>query len=353
MPRKRLNEEEAATEAAPPEAAETGGSFFATPEKANTFSSGSTMLDAILGGGWGERRIANIIGDKSTGKTLLAIEACANFIRKHPEGDIIYCEAEAAFDIEYAQTLGMPVDRVTFGDTIIDGPVYTVEDWYDIVQSVCEQGAKDKHPKLMILDSLDALSDRAETTRELDQGTFGASKAKQLSQIFRRITQDLEKANVTLLVISQVRENIGVTFGSKYTRSGGKALEFYCSQIIMLAHTGQIKRTMKGVERVVGVKIKANCTKNKIGLPFRQASFPIQFGYGIDDIASMLDWLVETKRYEDVGFDSKEHVLKTAKGLAKLSDEDYDALVTDLQKQVPEIWSSIEEGFLPTRKKYG
>ena len=87
--------------------------YFLDP-KVETFSSGCAILDMALGGGWAERRMINIVGDKSTGKTLLAIEACTQFLLKYPHGDIVYCEVEAAFDKGYAAALGMPVDRVRF-----------------------------------------------------------------------------------------------------------------------------------------------------------------------------------------------------------------------------------------------
>src|SRR5262249_54440053 len=125
-------------------------------------------------------------------------------------------------------------------------------------------------PGFYILDSLDALSDEAEKARAIDEGTYAMNKAKQMSALFRRLCQEMAQYNCTLAVISQVRDNIGVTFGDAYTRSGGKALDFYCSQIVWLAQTGKIARTVKGIERIVGVDIKAKVKKNKVGLPFRE-----------------------------------------------------------------------------------
>src|ERR1700679_3730374 len=105
-----------------------GGNYFAAPKTSIEFiSSGSKTLDLALGGGWAEGRIANVIGDRSSGKTLLMIEASANFIKKHPNGRIKYREAEAAFDIPYAQALNMPIESVDFGNGLFE----TIEDLFE------------------------------------------------------------------------------------------------------------------------------------------------------------------------------------------------------------------------------
>src|SRR5262245_41010125 len=162
----------------------TGGAYFSAPKQRGFISSGCKLLDMVLGGGWAEGRIANIIGDHSTGKTLLCIEAAANFINKYPKGKVYYREVEAAFDIDYARALGMPVDRVDFSHQrkeVID----TVEDVFEDMEQILAKHAK--QPALYILDSLDALSDREEAKRDIDKGTFGANKAKKLGELFRRL----------------------------------------------------------------------------------------------------------------------------------------------------------------------
>jgi len=146
------------------EAGAAGGSYFAAPKSGLQFvETGCKPLDLVLGGGWAVGRIANIVGDKSTGKTLLCIEACANFIRKFPKGKIRYWEAEAAFDKPYAAALGMPINRIDFGDE--KKPIHTVEDFFEMLEVVCDNA---RGHELVILDSLDALSDRSEVEREID-----------------------------------------------------------------------------------------------------------------------------------------------------------------------------------------
>lgn len=191
---------------------EKEGLYFARTKKENLemFSSGCFLLDCVLGGGWPLGRMSNIVGDKSTGKSLLAIEACANFRQKFPKGKIIYLESEAAFDEDYASALGMPVASIEFAGNKL--PDFTVESWYEHLEATLETMIKTQDPCLYIVDSLDALSDRAEKDREIDKSTFGANKPKIIGQLFRRTVKDIEKSRIHLMIISQIRDNIGVCF---------------------------------------------------------------------------------------------------------------------------------------------
>lgn len=318
----------------------------------NFVSSGCFLLDLALGGGWAQGRMVNVVGDRSAGKTLLVIEAAANFARIGiPPADIGYREAEAAFDEEYAQTLGFPkgVKPVTDIDT--------VEALHDDFKKFLE-ARQSTSACFYALDSFDALSDEAEMKRDIDESSFGAAKAKKSSEMFRKLTRLQGGANCTLFIISQIRDNIGVTFGEKHKRSGGKALDFYASQIIWLHEAGKIDKTVGGIKRIVGVNVKAKIKKNKVGLPFREVQFRVIFGYGIDDEFSMLDWLVE---YEKGGKGSK-FVLRDLSELQwsnainkarREQDwdkiEDYNAI---LREEVRERWEAIEEAIAPPMRKY-
>lgn len=303
---------------------DSGGLYFANPkENVQLLRSGCTMLDCVLGGGWAVPRIINIVGDKSTGKTLLAMEAIANFFVQYPKGSARYNEAESAFEDEYAEALGIPISRVTKKKDCD-----TVEQFFDDLTQYMEK--KNDEPGLYILDSLDSISDDAEMARSIGENTYGAAKAKQLSQFFRRIVRKLAAKNIILIIISQVRATIGVSFGEKNARSGGKALDFYASQILWLAHIKLLKRTINKVERPYGVRIRARCKKNKVGLPFRECEFEIRFGYGIEDVAASMDWAHE------VGL-----------GVPKGTTND------ELRALVIKHWYKIEADFLPKEKKYG
>lgn len=277
---------------------DSGGRYFAAPKNELKFiPTGCTLLDlAMGGGGWCRGRVANIVGDKSTGKTLLMIEACANFMRTCVRGMIHYWEAEAAFDKGYAAALGMPIKAIDFWDGPKEPQLDTVEDFFERLEKVIAIAKAKRVPQLVILDSLDALSDRAEMAREIDKGSFGASKAKQLSEMFRRVVRELERYDITLLIVSQVRDAIGVTFGDKHKRSGGKALDFYATHVIYLAHIARITKTIQNQKRAIGVEVKAQVKKNKVGLAFREAQFDIRFGYGTDDAQACVNWLKSVDR---------------------------------------------------------
>jgi len=358
---KRVRLQDVQKEASQDFAAEddTGGAYY-DPPKGNlqVIPTGSRLLDCVVGpvygGGWVLGRISNIVGDKSTGKTLLAIEACANFARLY-DGPIYYREAEAAFDKDYAANLGLPLDRVAFGEE--NGPIETVEDMIeDLMQTLATQ-EKSGSPGLYILDSLDALSDRDEMDPKIDKktgeikGSYGTAKAKGMSRMFRQLVRRLERTKTHVMIISQIRDNIGVTFGRKTKRSGGHALDFYASQVVYLAVVSHLDKTIQKVKRDIGVLVKAKCDKNKVGTPFRVCEFPIMFGYGIDDLHANLLWLHEIGRLAEAGAGAD--LNKALATYAALSDDDYRACVQDVGDMVVRIWNEVEDRFRPKRSKYG
>lgn len=323
-----------------------GGAYFANEEAAaplSFISTGCQLLNLALGGGWCMGRIANIVGDKSTGKTLLAIEAAANFIEKYPKGRVRYCEAESAFDSDYAETMGFPsgnVHGVQFD---------TVEDVFDDLENECKLARESGEPCLYILDSLDSISDKAEMGRDVDEATYGGGKAKMMSQLFRRVVRNLEKSRVTFIIISQIRDKIGaMAFGKKWTRSGGRALDFAATHVVELAHLGNDKRTIRGIDRVTGVHVKALVSKNKVTFPRREAEFHIVFGFGIDDVRASLEWLKEVKGLKDIGVKAemgKAEIAKYAEGVDDVTEK-------AIRKQTRTIWREIEEAIAPRRSKY-
>lgn len=323
-----------------------GGAYFPSKSGLQFISTGCAKLDCDLGGGWPLGRVSNVVGDKSTGKTLLAIEASANFAKQY-EGWVYYREAEAAFDVEYAKALGMPVDRVNFGKRTFE----TVEDVFEDLSKRIENCIAKKRPGLYIVDSLDALSDRAEKKLAFDAGSFGGTKPKQMGKLFRQLVKPLEEAQIHLMIISQVRDKIGLSFGDKTTRSGGRALDFYASQILYLSHLGQLHQTKKGIKRTTGVQIRAKVKKNKVGVNFREAQFNIEFGFGIDDLTASVDWLEEIGRLGDADLTAKSAAtfLSSAKGF---DSAEYRAECVRLAKVVRKVWRDVETSFLPKRKKY-
>jgi recombination protein RecA len=323
------------------------GSYF-TDAKPNIqfVTSGCTLLDCALGGGWALSRIGNIVGDRSTAKTGLAIEALINFMQAYPKGRAAYRETEAAFDRGYAEAMGLPLSKIDFGP---EEPLNTVEDFARDFDKFLDERIKAKIPGIYILDSLDALSDEAEMERDIGKGTYAMEKAKMLSTFFRKSARKQEQAKVLLLIVSQVRDNIGVTFGDKFKRSGGKALDFYASQVVLLAHIETIKKTINKVTRPVGINIKAKIRKNKVGLPFREAQFIYEFGFGIKDVGASIAWLQEVNRLEDAGITDVKTYLKE---LDTLTGVTYQEECTQLADEVKKIWAETETLFIPKRAKY-
>lgn len=309
--------------------------------------SGCMLLDCVLGGGWPLGRISNIVGDKAVGKTLLAIEAAANFHRLHPEGHIWYREAEAAFDTDYASTLGLPVEDVDFGDQSWE----TIEDIFEDMSRCIKQAQKSDRPGLYIVDSLDALSSRAEMDRDVEKGSFGLEKQKKLGELFRRHVRALHNTKICVLIISQIRDKIGAMFGDKHTRSGGRALDFYASIILYLSHLQTVKQTVSNVKRATAVRIKAQAKKNKITLPFRDCEFTIRFGFGVDDLAASLQFLKETNRLSLIKFTG--NIKPYLDESDELSPEAYQKRLDRVNKAVLKAWFEIEDRFKPARSKYG
>ena len=313
----------------------SGGNYgFSEEEQPREFiPTGSKLLDLSLGGGWAEHRLSNVIGDMSTGKTLLMIEAAANFIIKYPDGIVRYRETEAAFDKGYAAKLGLPIERVDFGDK----QIHTVEDLYrdlDKLTSASDQ------PELYIIDSLDAISSRAEMERDIDADSYAGEKARKMSELFRRLGQSFISdelhidRNMTLLIVSQIRDRIGIKFGRKWTRAGGKAIDFYASIILILSQLSKIDKTIQGIKRTIGIQVKVGHHKNKINGYRDSVDFPLLFGFGVDDRQACLDWLKQHKVK-----DFKDHRLEPLP-------------LPMLHEAVEEKWWAIEKMFAPKTKKY-
>lgn len=358
---------------------EPQGSYFASgseKESIDFTSTGCCLFDEALGGGPALGRVMNIVGDKSSGKTLIAMEVMAQTLIRYPNAWCRYAEAEAAWDEDYAQALGIPTKRIQLNKK--DERIETVEQWYDDLEACLDAN---KGPGVYVLDSLDSISDDAEMEGEFNKASYGGAKPKAIGQLFRRLVGRLEEQNVLLIVISQLRDKLNVTFGETKTRSGGRALDFYSTHIVWLAEIEKEYRTFLGQKRVIGILVEAYVKKNKVGLAFRRARYPILFGYGIDDLRSSADWLVE------IGQEKKLHALGMRKGAApraktkaearKATAEEPDPKLAHLRpysdvieevrnqggerakemrtwltKFVREEWRRIEEQLLPKARKY-
>ena len=314
-------------------------------------TSGSAMLNLVLSGtvegGWAQGRCVNLVGDKSSGKTLLLIEECINFARLYGVDSCRYVEAESAFDTDYARSLGMP-DGLS-----LEAGIRTVEEFeQDLVDFLSKRKPGDG-PCLYAVDSLDALSDTAELARKADAGSYGAAKAKQLSEMFRKRISLVEQKQCTLFIISQIRDKIGVTFGETKQRSGGHALDFYASQVVWLAEKAKLKRTVLGAERTIGMQVQARTKKNKVAPPFRDADLTIFFGYGVDDELSMLDWIKKHNCEHLMALSEKETRAAVLASRAAGDRASLRELHDDIKSAVEQRWLRMEEMLKPPMSKYG
>jgi len=262
-------------------------------------STGSTLLNLALSdnpyGGFALGKFANIIGDYSAGKSFLAwtIFSEAVYNSKFDEYTLRYIEPEVAFEFNIIKLFGKKVEDRVLSD-VVDRTVakkkkdepYTVEDWYNDEEVILKQ----KIPFIDILDSLDATTTVAEYAREIDEGSYRVEKARLMPEILRKIAGKVKDTNSLIIVVSQAKEPIGMTFGaSTKTRAGGKALHFFCTYEIWMAIKSHIKRK----DRDVGVNVRVKISKNKMTGKQREIEFPIYFDYGIDDETSMINFLLE------------------------------------------------------------
>ena len=324
--------------------------YFLSNDKDMEFlSTGCEILDCVLGGGLVLGRITNIIGDKSTAKTALATEILANLLLQYSNAEAAYRESESAFDEEYVKALGIPVDQIDFGDP--DNPMTTVEEWHDDILSFIDEVGD--APAAYVLDSLDALAEEGELSRKITDSSFGGDRPKKIGLILKKITGKLkkQKSRVAVVIVSQVRDNIGVKYGDKQRRAGGKALDFYASQFLWLAHKGIVTKTRNNIKMPVGITILAKCKKNKIGFPFRQCEFDYRFGFGIDDVKANLDWLKSVKKLKRVDLTDKK-ITPFLDEMEGFSVDDYQDERTFIAEQTRIAWREVQETFMPKRSKY-
>jgi len=329
-----------------------GGDYF--PDRPQLFiRSGCSVLDCVLGGGWALGRVVNIVGDKAVGKTLLAIEACANFAREYPKGFIFYREAEAAFDEHYGVKLGLPVARVDFGEDGLGTHWDTIEDIFEDLRAQVKLCRKHRAPALYIIDSLDSLTSRAALARKVGQGSYNLEKQNILAQMLSELVRDFRDVNMCVMVISQVRDRIGqFIVGDRFRRAGGHSLDHHATQIVWLSHLKNVVQNEEGIKRTVGIRVRAHCKKNKIGLSMRPCDFVIRYLYGVMDIESSVDWLTTHKMLGELGLTANgvdAYLNKTD----QLEPEAYRERSERVRESLLAAWDKVETKFLPTRSKYG
>lgn len=331
-------------------------------------STGSTLLDLSLSGryqgGFSKGRYFFIVGDSSSGKTFLSL-TCLAEASKNPQFDdyrFIFDNAEDGALMDMERYFGKRVAKRLEPPRKEDGvPVFssTVEEFYYNIDDAFKAGK----PFIYVLDSMDAL-DTEEDEAKFEQskkasrkgtndaaGSYGVSKAKLNSTRLRRVLSQLRKSKSILIIISQTRDNIG--FGwEKRTRAGGRALKFYATVEIWSSVTEKISKTVNGKKRQIGITCRIQTKKNRLTGKEWTVEMPIFHSFGIDDVGSCVDFLVEEKHWP------------CSKGIIKADEFNFrgtrDKLIRfieqeeaelDLRMITGEVWNEIEEACQLKRKR--
>ena len=246
---------------------------------------GSLAVDHAIGvGGFPHGRVVEVYGPESSGKTTLALSVVGQAQKQG--GIAAFIDAEHALDPEYAQKLGVDIDNL-----LVSQPDFG-EQALEIAEMLVRSNAVD----VVVIDSVAALVPRAELEGEMGDSHVGL-QARLMSQALRKLTAIVAKSKTCLVFINQIREKIGVMFGSPETTTGGRALKFYSSVRIDIRRIA----ALKDGDQVVGARAKVKIVKNKVAAPFRIAEFDIDYGEGISRVGELIDMGVEYKKVAKSG----------------------------------------------------
>jgi len=303
--------------------------------KIASISTGSISLDAALGiGGVPRGRIMEIYGPESSGKTTICLHIIAE--AQKTGGLAAFIDTEHALDTGYAQKLGVDVNNL-----LISQPEYGEQ-----ALEICETLVRSNSLDVIVVDSVAALTPRAEIEGEMGDSVMGM-QARLMSQALRKLTAAVSKSNVVLIFTNQLREKIGVMFGSPETTTGGKALKFYASIRMDIRRIAAIK---DGTD-VIGNRTKVKIVKNKVAPPFKEVEFDIIYNEGISKLGDLIDLAVikEIIKKSGAWFQYGESRMQGRDGVKKFLQEDRESL----KKLYAEVRASIGIADIPENSTNG
>ncbi|MAR30487.1 MAG: recombinase RecA [Candidatus Marinimicrobia bacterium] len=293
-----------------------------------TVSTGSLSLDECLGGGIPEGRIIEIYGPESSGKTTLTLHVIAE---SQKEGGLAaFIDAEHALDPLYAKKLGVDTDNL-----LLSQPD-NGEQALDIVEKLVQSGAVN----IIVVDSVAALVPKAELDGDMGDSHMGL-QARLMSQALRKLTGSIKKSKTTVIFINQLRQKIGVMFGSPETTTGGQALKFYTSVRLDIRRIGQLKDG----DSVVGNRTRVKVVKNKIAPPFKMTEFDIMYGLGISKEGDLLDLALKADIVKKTGawYSFDDNKIGQGRENVKINLKEDEKLYSAIESQVKSFLGSDEE----------
>jgi recombination protein RecA len=316
--------------------------------KIDAISTSSISLDAALGvGGVPRGRITEIYGPESSGKTTLCLHIIAEAQKNG--GLAAFIDTEHALDTNYAKKLGVDIENL-----LISQPEYGEQ-----ALEICETLVRSNALDVIVVDSVAALTPRAEIEGEMGDSHMGL-QARLMSQALRKLTAAVSKSNLALIFTNQLREKIGVMFGSPETTTGGKALKFYASVRLDVRRIAQIKDGTN----VIGNRTKVKVVKNKVAPPFKEVEFDIMYNEGISKLGDLIDVAVDMEIIKKSGawFSYNEQRMQGREGvknallenpalLKKLEFEVKETMGMDVSNMKEEVKSSVNGTESKTKEK--
>lgn len=334
------------------------------------FSSGCTILDLYLGGGWCEGQIVLLCGESQVGKSHFVIEAAANFLKKYKDNPKAKCrlkDTENALDKNYIERIGVDTKRIETPSILeLPNTIQAVMRDIDIYfRGKKEKGKKrtrlkNRPPLLYSVDSWDGLTVESDDDRGIDEeaGYEQARKAAKGSDFGRKLSGICEEQGFTLFVCFQLRDNIS-PYGAKQRISGGNWSKYYSTQRVWLKTTSKDKiiGKRKGFERAFGHWVSVQVQKNRRSGESPEFRIPLIYNYGIDDLAACVRFLIDERAadrmFEHGKKDANTQAEKYLKSVWTLPESDYKNDLKEARKQARKLFNEIKEAFAPKRSKYG